>query len=108
MVFFITTSNIFITSFKFIKLFRTSGKCSGWQYVQFRKIGDIVYLRGLAARVLGSVTSGDLVFTLPAGFCPPANLAFTAEPHATLTAKHRVDISSTCNVNVATTAGATP
>jgi hypothetical protein len=52
--------------------------------------------------------SGDLVFTLPAGFCPPAHLAFTAEPHATLTTKHRVDISSSCNVTVATTAGATP
>lgn len=40
---------------------------------QYRKVGDIVYLRGL----MSSGTIGLASFTLPAGFRPPADLYFS-------------------------------
>lgn len=41
-----------------------------WQNVQYRRIGDIVTIRGLATA--GTVTSGTIIFNLPVGFRPPA------------------------------------
>lgn len=43
---------------------------SGWPGVAYRRVGDIVYLRGLAGQSGGTV--GSAVFTLPAGYRPPA------------------------------------
>lgn len=42
---------------------------SGRQAAQYRKIGDIVYLRGQ----IKNGTNNNTAFTLPAGFRPPAN-----------------------------------
>lgn len=42
---------------------------SSWQSGQYRKIGDLVYLRGLVARASGV---GATIATLPAGHWPPA------------------------------------
>lgn len=39
---------------------------ANWQPVRYRKIGDIVYVEGIAR----SGTSGTAVFTLPVGFRP--------------------------------------
>jgi len=44
---------------------------SGAQTVEYRKIGDIVYLRGTTERTSGS---GTTIFTLPSGYRPPAQL----------------------------------
>jgi len=49
------------------------GNLSGAQAVEYRKIGDIVYLRGTAERTSGS---GTTIFTLPSGYRPPAQLRF--------------------------------
>lgn len=40
----------------------------GWQTCQYKKFGDLVFLRGLAARSSGVAT---LIATLPTGFRPP-------------------------------------
>lgn len=48
-----------------------------WAPVMYRKIGDIVYLRGLMAGT-GAVV-GATAFTLPVGFRPHAQLMFVAE-----------------------------
>lgn len=45
---------------------------SGFQTVQYRKIGDIVYVRGLMA---GGALS-TICFQLPVGFRPPAHMQF--------------------------------
>ena len=44
----------------------------GWQVPQYRKIGDIVYLRGL----MQSGTFNSTAATLPAGFRPLTNESF--------------------------------
>ena len=41
--------------------------------VQYRKVGDLVFLRGLAARTSGSAT---VIATLPVGYRPPATYYF--------------------------------
>ncbi len=45
---------------------------STFQTVQYRKVDDIVQIRGLAK----DGTIGSVIFTLPAGFRPPADLHF--------------------------------
>ena len=40
----------------------------GYQAVQYRKVGDMVQMRGM----MGSGTMGQTAFTLPVGFRPPA------------------------------------
>lgn len=45
------------------------------QLVQYRKIGDIVYVRG----VMKNGILGSPAFTLPVGFRPPMNMNFIAE-----------------------------
>jgi len=45
---------------------------SGQQVAQYRKVGDLVYLRG----VVKSGTLGASAFNLPAGYRPPLDLAF--------------------------------
>ena len=44
----------------------------GYQTCQYRKVGDIVYLRGLMTHATGN----SVAFTLPAGFRPPAALEY--------------------------------
>lgn len=43
-----------------------------WDDVQYRKIGDVVHLKGLA-RKDSAFTSPDTIFTLPEGFRPEGN-----------------------------------
>ncbi len=51
------------------------------QTVQYRKIGDIVYLRGLAHKSDHAVIpSGAVLGTLPIGFRPPGMLGFSTAP----------------------------
>ncbi|OGC75282.1 MAG: hypothetical protein A2145_05425 [candidate division Zixibacteria bacterium RBG_16_40_9] len=50
----------------------------GTQSVQYRKIGDIVYLRGNLKRSdNGNIGGGELLGTLPVGYRPPAQLLFS-------------------------------
>jgi hypothetical protein len=60
----------------------------GYGGVQYRKIGDIVYIRG--AMKSGTITAA--AFTLPAGFRPPTNLLFAAYSNSLFGA---VDVAST-------------
>ena len=46
-----------------------------WQVAQYRRRGDDVQIRG----AIKSGTINTAAFTLPAGFRPPADLAFTAD-----------------------------
>jgi len=61
------------TAFPFAAGFSDLG--GGWQAVQYRKIGDIVYLRGAIAKI-SSFAVGDVLGTLPPGFRPPAPVSF--------------------------------
>lgn len=45
---------------------------AGFQSVQYRKVGDMVQVRGVGAP--GTTTSGTTVFTLPTGYRPPATV----------------------------------
>lgn len=47
---------------------------AGLQVAQYRKIGDVVEVRG----VIGGGTSATVAFTLPVGFRPPATIAVPA------------------------------
>ena len=46
----------------------------GWQATQYRKIGDIVYLRGYIQNGTANVPA----FTMPVGFRPLNNIAFAS------------------------------
>lgn len=81
---------------------------SSWQKAQYRKIGDIVYLRGTITIDSGLIDGGDIVATLPAGYRPPATVTFVSEPHHSLTTKHRLDVSATGSVSIQRRAGDTP
>lgn len=51
---------------------------TGNQVCQYRKVGDMVQVRGL----MKSGTIGAAAFTLPAGFRPPATLIFASEANS--------------------------
>ncbi len=70
-----------------------------WQRAQYRRVGDIVYLRGLVVIDSGSVVAHSIFTTLPAGFRPPKALAFVTEPHNWLTTKHRIDVYPNGQIN---------
>ena len=78
-----------------------------WQKAQYRKIGDIVYLRGVITKDSGDIGDSNDVATLPTELRPLIRTAFVAEPHNFLTVKHRVDIHTDGKVQVRTSAGAT-
>lgn len=62
---------------------------SGFQGGQYRKIGDLIYFRGLCKRTSGAETT---ITTLPDLHRPPATLLFDVQSNAAL---GRVDISTT-------------
>lgn len=66
---------------------------SGYQKVQYEKIGDLVVLRGVATSSNSSFSTQKVIFTLPEGFRPPNNgkLAFSAITSGSLAA--RIEIS---------------
>jgi hypothetical protein len=56
----------------------------GYQTVQYRKIGDMVYIRGLAHKIDHAVIpDGAILGTLPVGFRPPGHLGFSTKPMTT-------------------------
>jgi hypothetical protein len=58
---------------------------NGFQRVQFRKIGDIVYLRGDIHKAdHAAIPNAALLGTLPVGFRPPARMRFTVHPSGTI------------------------
>jgi hypothetical protein len=48
---------------------------SGWVDVQYKRVGDLVIMNGLTKRTSGT---GTLMFTLPSGFRPIANVMVSA------------------------------
>jgi hypothetical protein len=65
---------------------------SGFQTAQYRKIGDIVYLRGLVA----GGTVGQPICNLPVGYRPPAHLIFATDTQTN--AHGRCDVYSNGNI----------
>ncbi len=66
----------------------------GFQTVQYRKIGDIVYLRGMIHRFDHTgIPNGALLGLLPPPFRPPAIVRFTTDPGVSA-----IDIHPTGNV----------
>lgn len=53
----------------------------GYNNVQYRKIGDIVYVRGLAT---GGAAAPSTICTLPAGFRPPASVLWATSANGGL------------------------
>lgn len=49
----------------------------GWDRVQYKKIGDIVLLRGLVLRQTSNAASGTVITTLAAGYRPSGSKNFT-------------------------------
>jgi hypothetical protein len=65
-----------------------------WSGPAYRKVGDIVYLRGLLTTEPTSVSDGSQVAVLPAGYRPSLNLMFVL-PHAKTSANFaaaRIDV----------------
>jgi hypothetical protein len=53
---------------------------SNWQPISYRKVGDTVQLRGIAAKTDGSALR-DVLFTLPEGMRPSKAIAFVTVGH---------------------------
>lgn len=68
----------------------------GWQNGQYKKFGDLVYLRGVVSRTSGVAT---LITTLPAGYRPPATLLYAVDASGAL---GRIDITTGGDVVLAT------
>lgn len=71
---------------------------AGWQVCQYRKIGDVVYLRGLATPTVANSTP---ITTLPTGYRPPATVLLGVQCSSGV---RRVDIN---NAGVIIMSGAT-
>jgi hypothetical protein len=81
----------------------------GWQKAQYRRIGDIVYLRGLIVRDEHDMLDNEnVVAILPEGFRPSKSLAFAAEPHHALTTKHRLDVRPNGEIKIQEAAKSSP
>lgn len=63
-----------------------------YQTAQYKKVGDLVFLRGLVKRTSGSSTT---ILTLPAGYRPPSQCLF---PASSFDAYARIDIDTSGNV----------
>jgi|TARA_B100001964_G_C14053103_1_gene517933 hypothetical protein len=69
-----------------------------YQFPQYRKIGDIVYLRGLARTPGNQIPSdGTTVATLPAGFRPISQLIFSQNSN---TGETRMDVAANGNIHI--------
>lgn len=67
---------------------------SGHQTCQYKKVGDMIYLRGSAARSSGS---SFVIFTLPASYLPPGLVLI---PTASNNAYGQITIATTGNVSL--------
>lgn len=66
-----------------------------WQTVGFRRKGDVVTLRGLANSGVNAWATYRTIFTLPAGFAPPATLIYVPRSSGTgNNGQCRLDIQS--------------
>lgn len=68
------------------------------QSVRFRKINGIVYIEGAVEGGVAFGTGNVLIFTLPLGFTPPANLVFNVANDSNT--PNRVEITSDGDVIV--------
>lgn len=61
----------------------------GFQEAQYRKVGDIVHLRGLIG---GGTAAPVTIFTLPVGFRPPATVLFSPVQNEGVYQSARIDV----------------
>jgi hypothetical protein len=71
----------------------------GWERAGYRKIGDVVTLRGLVKRVAGDLNQQPM-FTLPVGYRPPSPLIFNVNTSTTSYSNARFDVQPTGAVYV--------
>lgn len=71
---------------------------SGYQTAGYRKVGGVVYLRGVIAS--GTTTDGTAVFSLPVGFRPTATESFPTSNSASPSVDTRVEINTSGAVMV--------
>jgi hypothetical protein len=76
---------------------------AGYQAVQYRKVGDMVELRG----TMKNGTLGATAFTLPAGHLPPAYIPFTCPNSAGTHIVAYVTVDATGQVAVSNFGGVT-
>lgn len=67
---------------------------SGFQVGQYRKVGDVVYVRGLLKRSTGTPSVGETVATLPSGFRPPTDITNVAQEAAGVSSFSRIDVTT--------------
>jgi hypothetical protein len=72
------------------------GQYGGFSTVSYRKIGDLVYLRGLLNSVAGAVAG--VAFTLPVGFRPPTQCLMAC--YCSPGTMRRVDITAGGGVTI--------
>lgn len=80
-----------------------------WQAAQFRKIGDIVYLRGLLKNtdiLVQGAWPGSVLGYLPEGFRPPSDLIMVSDANPNM--HTRVDLRVDGTVNAIWPSGANP
>ena len=67
---------------------------SGWQRCQYRKIGDIVYLRGLATKST-ALANNEMIINLPSEYLPPKAISFSVPAHGTTDGfSHKLNVYS--------------
>lgn len=75
-----------------------------WTTPQYRKVGDVVEIRGIHGRSTGLVT-GDPLATLPINFRPFYMCTFILQAHSNLNTGHRIDVNSDGTIVLAYNAG---
>lgn len=74
-----------------------------WGKPQFKKVGDMVFLRGLVDRVTSNATSGTVILTLPSGYRPATNFDQLFNIRALVSgadASGRIDINSAGSMSI--------
>lgn len=67
---------------------------AGFAQPEYRRVGDIVYLRGSIKRSTGTPSGGETILTVPAGFRPPEDLVFGVNEAGGATTRSRLDMHS--------------
>jgi hypothetical protein len=81
--------SIYIGDTGWITLSLTGGGWTEAETVQYRKIGQVIYLKG---EIYGGTVGTTVVATLPEGYRPPNRIAFIATDYGSGTSDGRVSI----------------
>lgn len=68
---------------------------AGFNSAAYRKVGDIVYLRGSIKRSTGTPAGGELIYSFPTGTRPPEDLLFGVNEGGSVATRSRLDMHAT-------------